>query len=198
MRIETERLILREFREDDWPHLLAYWSDPRYRRFNREVEDVEAAVRDLVGRFVAAQTETPRRKWQLAITTKADPRPIGSCGVRVNDPEQREGNIGYELDPHAWGQGYATEAARAILAFGVGELGLHRVWAECVADNVASARVMEKIGMQREARFREHRWYKDRWWDTLIYAILDHEWRSGEAGQPPDASPPPAPVSHRR
>lgn len=181
MQIETERLILREFRDDDLPAILAYWSDPRYQRFNPDFADVEGAARDLVAKFVAAQTETPRWKWQLAITTKTDDRPIGSCGVRVNDPEQREGNIGYELDPRHWGRGYATEAARAILAVGFADLGLHRVWASCIADNVASARVMEKLGMRPEARFRERRRFKDRWWDTLVYAILDHEWRAEAA-----------------
>ena len=71
----------------------------------------------------------------------------------------------------------ATEAARAMMRFGFAELGVHRIWAECVADNVASARVLDQLGMRREARFREHQWARGRWWDTLIYAILDHEWR---------------------
>ena len=58
-----------------------------------------------------------------------------------------------------------------------GLLGAHRIWAECVADNTGSARVLEKLGMRREAHFREHQYYRDRWWDTLIYSILAHEWR---------------------
>jgi RimJ/RimL family protein N-acetyltransferase len=192
MLIETERLILREFRLDDWSDVVAYWSDPRYQRFYPEIADVEGAVRDLVGRFVAAQAEQPRRTWQLAIVTEADARLIGNCGVRVNDPDLAEGNIGYELNPRDWGHGYATEAARAILDFGFAELGLRRVWAECVADNVGSVRVLEKLGMRREAHFREHRRYRDRWWDTLIYAILDHDWRHAPAAAPPghELSPP--------
>lgn len=186
MRIESERLILREFREADWPDMLAYWSDPRYQRYYPDTEHVERTVRDLVGRLVAAQAEQPRRTWQLAITSQAGACLIGNCGIRVNDPERREANVGYELDPRHWGRGYATEAARAILSFGFDALGLHRVWAECVADNAASARVLEKLGMRREAHFREHQWYKGRWWDTLIYAILDHEWRRPQAGRASD------------
>ena len=178
MQIATERLILRDFRDDDWPPMLAYWRDPRYQRYNPDFEDPEQVVRDLVSAFVAQQAEQPRRKWQLAIVDPADGRLIGNCGIRVNDPETREANIGYELDPRHWGRGYATEAARAILAFGFDQLDLHRVWAECVADNTASQRVLEKLGMRREAHFREHQWHKHRWWDTLIYAILDREWRA--------------------
>jgi RimJ/RimL family protein N-acetyltransferase len=180
MRIDTERLILRDFREGDWRSVHAYWTDPRYQRYNPEVEDVERAVRELVGWFVQQQDEQPRRKFQLALIDRTDGRLIGNCGIRVNDHELREANIGYELNPDAWGRGYATEAARAILAFGFDRLKLHRVWAECVADNAGSIRVLEKLGMRREARFREHKWYRDRWWDTLIYAILDEEWHSAK------------------
>jgi ribosomal-protein-alanine N-acetyltransferase len=58
---------------------------------------------------------------------------------------------------------------------------MHRIAAYCIAENVASARVLEKIGMTREGRFREHEWFKGRWWDTLCYAILDREWRARAA-----------------
>lgn len=175
MRIETERLVLREFSQDDIAEVVAYWSDPRYQRYYPEIPDIGQAVGELVRRFVAAQTEQPRRVRQLAITLKTDGRLIGNCGMRVNNPALREGNIGYELNPDHWGRGYATEAARAMLALGFDELRLHRIWAECVADNLASARVLEKLGMRREAHFHEHQWYRDRWWDTLIYAMLETE-----------------------
>lgn len=177
MRNETDRLILREFRDDDWREMLAYWEDPLYQRYNPDLPDRGGFVRDLVGEFVASQAVDPRRKWQLAVVSKADGRMIGNCGIRVNDPELGEANIGYEFNPRAWSNGYATEAAAAIVRFGFEELRLRRVWAECVADNTGSARVLEKLGMRRVAHFRAHRHYKDRWWDTLIYAILDHEWR---------------------
>jgi [ribosomal protein S5]-alanine N-acetyltransferase len=177
MEIDTRRLHLREFREDDWPAMLAYWNDPGSQRYNPDLPDREAFVRDLVAMFVASQAEEPRRKWQLALLNKQDGRLIGNCGIRVNNPDLGEANIGYELDPRDWGNGYATEAATAIVQFGFEELKLHRIWAECVADNTGSARVLEKLGMRREAHFREHQYYRNRWWDTLIYAILAHEWR---------------------
>jgi ribosomal-protein-alanine N-acetyltransferase len=182
MRIETERLILREFREDDIPLILAWWNDPRYQRYYAELADSEPIVRDLAAKFVAAQLEEPRRKWQLAVTIRGNDQIVGTCGVRVNDAELAEANIGYELHPDQWGNGYATEAATAILRFGFGELGMHRIWAECVADNTGSARVLEKVGMRQEARFREHQYFRNRWWDTLIFAILAGEWHERHAG----------------
>jgi len=177
MRIETERLILRDFREDDIPRMLEWWGDPRYQRFYPVVANLDRAVRDLAAMFIAAQAEEPRRKWQLAVTVRGDDQIIGTCGVRINDPELAEANIGYELHPDHWGNGYATEAATAILRYGFEELDMHRIWAECVADNTGSARVLEKVGMRREAHFREHQYFRDRWWDTYIYAILASDWR---------------------
>jgi ribosomal-protein-alanine N-acetyltransferase len=74
-----------------------------------------------------------------------------------------------------WGQGYATETGKALLTFGFDGLGLHRIFATCDPANVPSAHVLEKIGMQREGRIREHKWAKRRWRDSLLYAILDYE-----------------------
>lgn len=180
MRIETDRLLLREFVEEDWQAVLAYQSDPRYLRYSSWTGRTEADARAFVGMFLGHQAEDPRRKFQLAATLRSNGVLIGNCGVRVNDPELGEANIGYELDPEHWGRGYATEAARAILAFGFTDLSLHRVWAECVAENVGSAHVLEKLGMRREAHFREHWRIRDRWWDTLTYAILVDEWGAGD------------------
>jgi RimJ/RimL family protein N-acetyltransferase len=180
MQLETQRLIMRDYRADEWPTMAAYWADPRYQRYYPEDERQDETVRKLVASFVAAQTAQPRRKWQLALVTRDGGRLIGNCGIRVNDPDLREANIGYELDPEFWGQGYASEAARAILRFGFEELGMHRVWAECVADNAGSVRVLEKLGMRREAHFRELQRFRERWWDGYIYAILDHEWPNAQ------------------
>jgi len=89
-----------------------------------------------------------------------------------------EGDIGYELSPKYWGYGYATEAARAIVEFGFTQLRLHRIWSWCIAENVGSARVLQKLGMQAEGRKRENEYFKGRWWDTLVFGMLDYEWKS--------------------
>ena len=177
MQLTTSRLILREFVEDDWKAVQAYQSDPLYTRYHAWEQPTEAEARAFVGRFVFQQQEQPRSKFQLAIVLPTSGRLIGNCGLRVNDASLREGNIGYELDSRYWGQGYATEAAREMLRIGFEEHNLHRVWAGCVADNIGSAHVLEKIGMKREGHFREKEFFKGRWWDGLLYAILDHEWQ---------------------
>ena len=178
MILTTERLLLREFEDNDWRAVLQYQSNPEYLRYYHWSRRTEQDVRAFVRMFINWSEEQPRKKFQLAIILKEENRLIGNCGIRMKTPHAREADLGYELDPRYWGCGYATEAASAFLAFGFRELGLHRIWAWCIAENLASARVLEKIGMQQEGRLRENEWMKGRWWDTLLYAILEHEWQA--------------------
>ncbi|MFN6465876.1 MAG: GNAT family N-acetyltransferase [Nostoc sp. DedVER02] len=178
MLLETRRLLIRDFVESDWEAVLAYQSDPLYLRYNNWTYRTENDVCEFVQMFIDEQKEQPRTKFQLAIVLKEENRLIGNCGIRVNDPEMREANIGYELNTQYWRQGYATEAAQAILKFGFEELRMHRIWSWCVADNLASVKVLEKIGMRREGHLLEKELIKDRWHDNFIYAILEREWKA--------------------
>jgi [ribosomal protein S5]-alanine N-acetyltransferase len=178
MQLETERLLLREFVAEDWAEVLAYQDDPLYLRYYHQTEVTAQGARDFVQMFLDQQAAQPRTKFQLALVLKAEGRLVGNCGIRINDVEQREANIGYELASRLWGQGLVTEAARCIVDFGFRELGLHRIHSWCIAQNVGSYRVMEKIGMRQEGRLREKEWIKGQWHDHLLYAILEHEWRA--------------------
>ena len=178
MILTTKRLVLRELEEEDWLAVLAYQSDPLYLRYNTWTYRTEQDVREFVRMLVAQREEEPRTKFQLAITLAPGGPLIGNGGIRMRSPDAREADIGYELDPRYWGRGYATEAATALLTFGFQELGMHRIWAWCIAENIASAHVLTKIGMRQEGRLQEKEWMKDRWWDTLLYAILEHEWQT--------------------
>jgi RimJ/RimL family protein N-acetyltransferase len=172
MILTTDRLILREFVAGDWPAVLAYQRDPLYLRLYEWEDRAEADVRAFVNRFVEQQLDQPRTRFQLAVTLKAGGRLIGNAGIRLNGVDSHAAEIGYELAPNEWGHGYATEAARAILRFGFEELGLHRVGAWTVADNTASARVLEKLGMTLEGRLRDYHRYKGRYWDVLMYGMI--------------------------
>ena len=183
----TARLHLREFVEADWQAVLAYQSDPRYLRYYEWESRDESGVREFLQMFFHQQKQNPRLKFQLAVTLRETGELIGNCGIRKDSTESRLGDIGYEFSPEHWGRGYATEAAREIVRFGFEELGLHRIWSWCVADNVGSWRVMEKIGMHREGHLRENEFYKGRWRDTLMYGMLENEWRETNAIPAPPA-----------
>ena len=184
MKLETERLLLRDFIKDDWKRALEYESDPLYLRYYEWTERTPESVQEFIGWFINHQTQVPRIKFQLAVVLKSTNELIGSCGVRMDKVDDLEANIGYELDPKHWNQGYATEAAHAVVDFGFRRFGVHRIWADCVADNVGSAHVLEKLGMKLEARLREKTYFKGRWWDELIYAILAEEWQIHKQSHP--------------
>src|SRR5215468_416143 len=127
--LTTPRLILRDFVGDDWFAVHAYAADPEVSRYMDWGPNSTSETRAYVEQVLVAQQEKPRRDFDLAITMRAHDRLIGGCGIHVSNPQIREGWIGYVLSRDCWGQGYASEAARALLSFGFGPLGLHRIFA---------------------------------------------------------------------
>jgi ribosomal-protein-alanine N-acetyltransferase len=174
--LETERLILREFEEDDLQAVQEYASDSEVVRYMEWGPNTEKDTREFLQRAFDQRQKRPRSEYGLAVILKSENQLVGGGGIYIANPDHKEAELGYCFNRRFWGQGYATEAARAFVAFGFAELGLHRIYATCDPANVASARVMEKIGMQREGHLRGHRWMKGRWRDSYLYAILEQEW----------------------
>jgi ribosomal-protein-alanine N-acetyltransferase len=177
--LETERLVLREFRADDWMATFAYQNDPRYLRFYERDRVTERQCQALVYQFILWQGEQPRSRTQLAITLAGTGQLIGNVGVRRESAGDPVADMGFELHPEHWGQGYASEAARAMVDWGFGDWGLERIHAHCISENTGSARVLERAGMRLEARLRHHQFFKDRFWDISLYGILREEWENG-------------------
>ena len=150
-KLATDRLLLREFVEDDWRAVLAYQSEAQYLKYSPWTHRTAEEVRNFVRGFVEWQGERPRTKYQLAITLRSEGRLIGNCGIRMESADSRQANIGYEIAPEYWGEGYASEAVGAMVAFGFGELRLQRIWARCVVENVA---FLPGAGKERYAKGR--------------------------------------------
>jgi [ribosomal protein S5]-alanine N-acetyltransferase len=184
MRLETARLVLRDLDAADWEAVLAYQSSPLYLRYYSWPSRTPDDVQEFTRRLSTLNRDRPRRCYSFAITLPESDRAIGLASLRrkMGDPHQAE--IGYELAPEHWGQGLATEAACRLVGLGFGSLALHRITATCVAENAGSARVMAKVGMSLEGRLRENEYFKGRWWDTLLYGVLRHEWGDERCGQP--------------
>jgi len=174
--IALPRLVLRELEDDDRAAVHRYAADPEVVRYLPWGPNTDADTQGFLRRAAAYRRDEPRRHFELAVTLRDGGALIGACGLHVSAPELGEAFIGYALARPYWGRGYATEAARGLLGFGFGELDLHRIFAVCDPDNVASARVLEKAGMRREGHLREHRWEKGRWRDSLLCAALAREW----------------------
>lgn len=146
----SDRMVFRAWREGDLECFHTLCSDPQVMR---HVGDGRAWSRERTAEFIASAGETLRRKGycQWALIHKADRQLIGYCGFVAS---QAEPEIGWRLSPRYWGRGLATEAARAALRHGFETLGFQRVLATVQEGNVASIRVVEKLGMQPLGRFR--------------------------------------------
>jgi RimJ/RimL family protein N-acetyltransferase len=174
--IETERLLLRPFEERDLEHLLRIQTDPELTRWVpwpvRGPDEVEASLRL---KMAATDLKADAGGVALAAVTREGRQFVAD--VTLHSPNEHGGaELGFMVLPEHHGQGYATEAARAMLALAFDGAGLHRVTARVEPRNEASWRVLERIGMRREAHFVENEWVKGEWQSEYAYAILAREW----------------------
>lgn len=166
MHLHTERLLLREYTLDDFDAVHAFASDRRIAEFVEWGPNTKADTRNFLEACSFAQSQPQRTKFTLALTVpKGDP--IGSVSLSVVGGK---GELGYVVAAECWGRGYATEASQAMLVFGVKDLGLPEVTATCRPENVASARVLEKIGMSRIGLRKADKFIRGQWRDSLVFS----------------------------
>jgi RimJ/RimL family protein N-acetyltransferase len=173
------RVRLREISRDDAAAALAWAADPEFFRYLPYEPIIDEAAEAAFLEDLAAQAiEHPRRQYHLGIVWTATDEVIGMARLGIDAPEHRVGDIGYGVRRDRNGEGFATEAAALLVDFGFHELGLHRIFAYHHPDNLASRRVLEKLGMQQEGRLRENLLAHGAWRDSLVWGILDHEWNA--------------------
>lgn len=178
--IETTRLLLREIRATDEDSVHEYASDPCVSRFDSWGPNTREKTHEVVSRWLEVQEERLRAEINLAVELTDEGKLIGTMRLGMDD-EKTSAHIGYAFNRHYWNQGYATEASRALLDFGYRDLHLHRIWATCDTRNLASWRVMEKLGMRREGHFIKNTLQKGEWRDSYLYAVLAEEWFAGSS-----------------
>ena len=175
--LRTERLILREFRASDLSDIHAYAVSRRVTRFMDWGPNTLEETKTFLDRHLAEQNTWPRGGVNIAIEVAAEGRLIGSIRLGVVDAKTRTGDFGYSIHHDYWNRGFTTEAAAALLQVGFETLGLRRIFATCDVRNTGSWTVMEKLGMRREAMFRQDVRSRTGWRDSYLYAILAAEWR---------------------
>lgn len=177
--LHTARLRLRPFADADAnalftlhssAHVLRYWDSPPW------------STRERADRFIAVcrQMAEEGTGARLAVDRVADGAFIGWCGLNAFNPDYRSASLGYCYDDAAWGHGYATEVARAVLLWAFDTMDLNRVQAETDTRNVASASVLEKLGFVREGTLREDCVVDGEVSDSWVYGLIRREWRASE------------------
>ena len=178
--LRTERLLLRPFEPDDLDELHAIMSRPDIVRF----VPWEPRDRPAVRAVLAARVGGEQEGLSLAVVLDGPGGPlIGDISLFGLVPEQGTAEIGFIFHPDHHGRGYASEAVSAVIGAAFAELGLHRIVGRCDARNAPSIRLMERIGMRREAHLIENEYLKGEWTDELDFAVLARELRAARAAE---------------
>jgi len=184
--ITTMRLILRRFTEGDAQDLLACVADASFANATPEIEATEAGVRRYVEMQNGLQPFERGRCFDLAVERRTDGTVIGLVSMVRDEHEQAA--IGYALGSDFRGHGYATEAARGLIGYGFGSLGLRRIHADTHSDNPASWKVMERVGMTREGGVREAKRGTATSAGVVTYGMLATQWHESVAARDADGT----------
>jgi [ribosomal protein S5]-alanine N-acetyltransferase len=178
--LETTRLVLRPFSLDDAGDVQRMAGAPEVADTTLNLPHpykdgmAEAWIGTHQARFDAGEGVV------LAITLRDTSALIGAIEIRI-DQRHRRAELGYWIGVPYWRQGYCTEAARAVVAYGFRELNLHKIVATHLVRNPASGRVMQKAGMEREGLMRQHVFNGERFEDLVMYGLLREEWETTRA-----------------
>ena len=176
--IKTARMTLRPYQASDLPALHAMFGREDVCRYLPWAPmDLDQARAKIEQRLKQHRIDAEGQAIVLAAVESATGRHVGEFMLRLSNAESRQGEVGWSLHPDAHGRGLATEGAREMLRIGFEELGLHRITAGCDPRNEASLRVMERLGMRREAEFIESWLLKGEWVGEVVCAVLESEWR---------------------
>ncbi len=176
--VETARLMIRELTENDLDALHEWRRHPAYRRHLPMPRQTRAAVEEELHAVLRDQIDQRRQRWLLGVVELKSGRLMGEAILKLTPAlRHRQGEIGWAVAEDLKGNGYATEIGRALIDTAFGRLRLHRVFAMCSTENLASRRVMEKLGMREEGTLREHFRARERWWSSHLCAVLEGEYR---------------------
>lgn len=174
--LQTPRLALRALTLADTAFVYQHFSDPQVTQYLMDEPPVasEEEAQAIIRFFLEPEGKTHNR-W--GIVRRADGRLIGTCGFHHWEKAYFRAEIGYDLAPDCWGQGYMGEALRAAIDHGFTRLGLHRMDAYIYTGNPRSFRLVEKLGFQREGLLRDYFSLDGKFYDHYLYGLLHSDWR---------------------
>jgi [ribosomal protein S5]-alanine N-acetyltransferase len=180
MKFQSERLLFREFKPEDYPYFSSVFSDEQVMKYAymNQITD-KGKMKSYFNQVIANNGMAEKRNaYEFAVFLSAEGSFIGFADImlRYHDTKIKHGELGYFLLPEFWGNGFATEIAETLDEVCFRELKLHKVIACCNANNLQSENVMKKTGMVKEGEFRKERFKNGRWDNELRYSLLVEEW----------------------
>jgi ribosomal-protein-alanine N-acetyltransferase len=174
--LETDRLLLRKVTFDDLLDFYEYSSDPQVAEYTSwEPHTSIEQSRKIIAGYVENYAKGEVAPWGLVY--KAEKKFLGTVGYLYWNPLHFVAQVGWAINRNYWNMGYTTEAMRVVVDFGFERMGLNRISAVCEYENLASERVMEKVGMRSEGVSRQVSFEKGRFITLKRYAILRSEWK---------------------
>ncbi|MDU5145868.1 MAG: GNAT family protein [Paenibacillus dendritiformis] len=174
-RLLTERLLLRAMEERDCRDLFDLYSLEEVVRYT-PLEPFRS-MQDVIREWNWHQeifAEQSGLRW--VIEDKSSAKVIGTCGFLQYEKTHRRIELGYDLAPPYWGRGVMTEAARRVLSFGFRDMGVNRIEAKIDPENIASERLLLRLGFQKEGVMRQHEFEKGRYVDIAVFSLLRSEY----------------------
>ncbi|MER5753629.1 GNAT family protein [Streptomyces sp. NPDC002088] len=172
----SPRLALRELALEDVDAVLAIYGSSEATEHLSFEPRTRDQVGQIVARSIASATAEPRNEYALAVVERDTSEVIGFGRIAIDPHQQRAATFGFALRPDVWGVGYGLETVCLLLGLGFEDLDLHRVWGARSPLNEASAKTMAAAGMVEEGTIREHILKAGQWRDSVVHAMLDHEW----------------------
>lgn len=179
--IMTERLLLREFADSDFPAFASYHARKDVYRYLYADAPEGEALQQKFAKARKTSLEQDGDVFRLAVICSEDDALIGDVLLKLESKDALQGEIGYIFNPDYAGRGYATEAVAAMIGVGFSSFGFHRIFARLDALNQGSIGVVERLGLRREAHLVENDRFNGAWGDEYIYAVLARVWAARHA-----------------
>ena len=177
--LKTNRLIIsdHEYSDLDAMHKLLSHETAMYYLQDIKTETLEESMENLTIAINEANSEN-RKKYFFKMVYSDTGEYVGEIGFTVTQdtPMGKIVNLGYFILPEFWGQGFVTEAAKAVISFAFEEADVVKVQTGCIKDNKGSEKIMQKLGMIKEADYKMHVWHDNKFKDRVEFRILKEEW----------------------
>lgn len=171
-QLETQRLILRNYQENDWEQVHEYGSIPEFSQFETWGPNTEDETKKFVHIMTKQACAPDRFVFDFAVCLREGGRLIGGCGIRRESQTSNIAYLGWAINPKFQNNGYATESASRLIEFGFDELKLKVIYATCDSRNTASFKVMEKLGMCQVGHLIGHKMQKGFLRNTYRYELV--------------------------
>ncbi|WP_159452725.1 GNAT family N-acetyltransferase [Pedobacter nyackensis] len=173
--LRTDRLIITDLNYGDLDFIHVLHLNPEVQKYaTLDIPESIDESKDYLRKYMEQQSCSPRKEYGFSISL-VNQEPIGLIGLSNGLNKFKNAELWFKLHPGYWGKGYITEAALLLLKFGFERLLLHRIEAGVATENIASIRVLEKIGMQKEGIRRKILPIRGEWKDNFHYAVLEDD-----------------------